>query len=91
MTLNDIHAQFHLNGAIKDASIFCEQNLFEFLANVNSRSRSLYAVARPSKVRFTGMLCYVRRLSVFLREGELGPHLTECGQGRGLPANQVSS
>jgi len=25
------------------------------------------------------------------REGELGPHLTQCGQGRGLPACQVSS
>jgi len=24
-------------------------------------------------------------------EGELGPHLTQCGQGRGLPACQVSS
>jgi len=24
-------------------------------------------------------------------EGELGPHLTQCGQGRGLPAHQVSS
>ena len=23
-------------------------------------------------------------------EGDLGPHLTECGQGRGLPACQVS-
>jgi len=26
-----------------------------------------------------------------LGEGELGPHLTQCGQGRGLPACQVSS
>jgi len=26
-----------------------------------------------------------------LEEGELGPHLTQCGQGRGLPACQVSS
>jgi len=26
-----------------------------------------------------------------LREGELGTHLTQCGQGRGLPACQVSS
>jgi len=26
-----------------------------------------------------------------LREGELGRHLTQCGQGRGLPASQVSS
>jgi len=26
-----------------------------------------------------------------LGEGELGPHLTRCGQGRGLPACQVSS
>ena len=26
-----------------------------------------------------------------LREGELGPHLTQCGQGRGLSARQVSS
>jgi len=26
-----------------------------------------------------------------LSEGELGPHLTQCGQGRGLPACQVSS
>jgi len=25
-----------------------------------------------------------------LGEGELGPHLTQCGQGRGLPACQVS-
>jgi len=24
-------------------------------------------------------------------EGELGPHLTQCGQGRGLPKCQVSS
>jgi len=24
-------------------------------------------------------------------EGELGPHLTQCGQDRGLPARQVSS
>jgi len=24
-------------------------------------------------------------------EGELGPHSTQCGQGRGLPACQVSS
>jgi len=24
-------------------------------------------------------------------EGQLGPHLTHCGQGRGLPAHQVSS
>jgi len=24
------------------------------------------------------------------REGELGPHLTQCGQGRGLPACQFS-
>jgi len=24
-------------------------------------------------------------------EGELGPHPTQCGQGRGLPACQVSS
>jgi len=24
-------------------------------------------------------------------EGQLGPHLTQCGQGRGLPACQVSS
>jgi len=23
--------------------------------------------------------------------GELGPHLTQCGEGRGLPACQVSS
>jgi len=26
-----------------------------------------------------------------LGEGELGPHLTQCGQGRGLLACQVSS
>jgi len=26
-----------------------------------------------------------------LGEGELGSHLTQCGQGRGLPACQVSS
>jgi len=26
-----------------------------------------------------------------LGEGELGPHLTQCGQGRGLPPCQVSS
>jgi len=26
-----------------------------------------------------------------LMEGELGPHLTQCGQGRGLPPCQVSS
>jgi len=26
-----------------------------------------------------------------LGEGELGPHLTQCGQGRGLPERQVSS
>jgi len=26
-----------------------------------------------------------------LGEGELGPHLTQCGQGQGLPARQVSS
>jgi len=26
-----------------------------------------------------------------LGEGELGPHLTQCGQGRGQPARQVSS
>jgi len=26
-----------------------------------------------------------------LGEGELGPHLTQCGQGRGLPACQISS
>jgi len=26
-----------------------------------------------------------------LGEGELGPHLTQCAQGRGLPACQVSS
>jgi len=26
-----------------------------------------------------------------LAEGQLGPHLTQCGQGRGLPAYQVSS
>jgi len=26
-----------------------------------------------------------------LGEGELGPHLTQCGQDRGLPAYQVSS
>jgi len=26
-----------------------------------------------------------------LGEGELGPHLTHCGQGQGLPACQVSS
>jgi len=26
-----------------------------------------------------------------LEEGELGPHLTQCGQGRDLPACQVSS
>ena len=26
-----------------------------------------------------------------LGEGQLGPHLTQCGQGRGLPACQVSS
>ena len=26
-----------------------------------------------------------------LGEGELGPHLTQCGQGQGLPACQVSS
>jgi len=26
-----------------------------------------------------------------LGEGELGPHLTQCGQCRGLPACQVSS
>ena len=24
-------------------------------------------------------------------EGKVGPHLTQCGQGRGLPARQVSS
>jgi len=29
--------------------------------------------------------------AVPLWEGELGPHLTQCGQGRGLPACQVSS
>ena len=29
-------------------------------------------------------------LSLFSRV-ELGPHLTQCGQGRGLPAGQVSS
>jgi len=26
-----------------------------------------------------------------LEDGELGPHLSQCGQGRGLPACQVSS
>jgi len=26
-----------------------------------------------------------------LEEGELGPHLTQCGQGQGLPVCQVSS
>jgi len=26
-----------------------------------------------------------------LGEGELGPHLIQCGQGRGVPACQVSS
>jgi len=26
-----------------------------------------------------------------LEEGELSPHLTQCGQGRGLPARQVWS
>jgi len=26
-----------------------------------------------------------------LGEGEVGPHLTQCGQGQGLPACQVSS
>jgi len=26
-----------------------------------------------------------------LGKGDLGPHLAQCGQGRGLPARQVSS
>jgi len=30
-------------------------------------------------------------VSAPLEVGELGPHLTQCGQGRGLPACQVSS
>jgi len=32
-----------------------------------------------------------RRFSPLFWRGELGPHLTQCGQGRGLPARQVSS
>ena len=32
-----------------------------------------------------------RGLRPLLGEGELGPRLTQCGQGRGLPACQVSS
>ena len=30
-------------------------------------------------------------VAVPLEEGEVGPQLTQCGQGRGLPASQVSS
>jgi len=30
-------------------------------------------------------------LPPFLRKEELGPHLTQCGHGRGLPACRVSS
>jgi len=31
------------------------------------------------------------KLGMSLWGGELGPHLTHCGQGRGLPPCQVSS
>jgi len=31
------------------------------------------------------------KLRPLLREGQLGPHLTPCGRGRGLPAWQASS
>jgi len=37
------------------------------------------------------MGCKLGGSAPFFVEGELGPHLTQCGQGRGLSACQVSS
>jgi len=45
---------------------------------------------RSSRPWTTSAFFFVFRYTVAFGEGELGPHLTQCGRGRGLPARRVS-
>ena len=48
-----LHTKWHLDPSSRLATI----NMGRFLANVNSRSRSLYAIARPSVVCRLSVVC----------------------------------
>jgi len=44
----------------RDTAVTCTKTAEPFIANVNSRSRSLYAIARPSDVCLSSVVCNVR-------------------------------